>query len=197
VPINVHALGGDGGQEAAEVHQGGGPTAAARFASSTRSKPRSKRRSRSSHQDLRRRRGRLPARGRGQDQALHRPGSRQAATLHGQDASVAVARPSAQGRPRGFRVPIRDIRPATRTRATFYPLLGEMRTMPGLAKRPAGRRCRQVDTETRPHQGPVLERPHKQAAATGAAAAHQRQAPPSRVSCGRVVRRQRARRGAR
>ena len=44
--------------------------------------------------------------------------------------------PTLKGRPRGFRVPIRDIRPATGA-GFLYPLLGEMRTMPGLAKRPA------------------------------------------------------------
>ena len=44
--------------------------------------------------------------------------------------------PALKGRPRGFRVPIRDIRPATGA-GYLYPLLGEMRTMPGLAKRPA------------------------------------------------------------
>ncbi len=44
--------------------------------------------------------------------------------------------PAVKGRPRGFRVPIRDIRPATGA-GYLYPLLGEMRTMPGLPKRPA------------------------------------------------------------
>ena len=44
--------------------------------------------------------------------------------------------PTVKGRPRGFRVPIRDIRPATGA-GYLYPLLGEMRTMPGLPKRPA------------------------------------------------------------
>ena len=44
--------------------------------------------------------------------------------------------PALKGRPRGFRVPIRDIRPATGA-GYLYPLLGEMRTMPGLPKRPA------------------------------------------------------------
>jgi formate--tetrahydrofolate ligase len=44
--------------------------------------------------------------------------------------------PALKGRPRGFRVPIRDIRPATGA-GYLYPLLGEMRTMPGLGKRPA------------------------------------------------------------
>jgi formyltetrahydrofolate synthetase len=44
--------------------------------------------------------------------------------------------PTVKGRPRGFRIPIRDIRPATGA-GYLYPLLGEMRTMPGLPKRPA------------------------------------------------------------
>ena len=54
--------------------------------------------------------------------------------------------PALKGRPRGFRVPIRDIRPATGA-GYLYPLLGEMRTMPGLAKRPAAVDV-DIDTET-------------------------------------------------
>ncbi|MDA8218248.1 MAG: formate--tetrahydrofolate ligase [Dehalococcoidales bacterium] len=42
-----------------------------------------------------------------------------------------------KGRPRGFRVPIRDIR-ASMGAGFLYPLLGEMRTMPGLPSVPAG-----------------------------------------------------------
>lgn len=42
-----------------------------------------------------------------------------------------------KGRPRGFRVPIRDIR-ASMGAGFLYPLLGEMRTMPGLPSEPAG-----------------------------------------------------------
>lgn len=45
--------------------------------------------------------------------------------------------PSLKGRPRGFRVPIRDIR-ASVGAGFLYPLLGEMRTMPGLPTVPAG-----------------------------------------------------------
>ncbi len=45
--------------------------------------------------------------------------------------------PSLKGRPRGFTVPIRDIR-ASAGAGFLYPLLGEMRTMPGLPKVPAG-----------------------------------------------------------
>jgi len=43
-----------------------------------------------------------------------------------------------KGRPRGFTVPIRDIR-ASLGAEFLYPLLGEMRTMPGLGKDPAYR----------------------------------------------------------
>ena len=97
VPINVHAMGGDGGQEAAEVVKAAAdkrrqlqvPLLARRL---DQGEDRDHR-----HQDLRRRRRRLPARGRGQDQALHRAGPRQAAALHGQDAPLALARPGAQG----------------------------------------------------------------------------------------------------
>ena len=42
---------------------------------------------------------------------------------------------SAKGAPRGFRVLIRDIR-ASVGAGFLYPLLGEMRTMPGLPTRP-------------------------------------------------------------
>ncbi len=42
-----------------------------------------------------------------------------------------------KGRPRGFRVPIRDIR-ASVGAGFLYPLCGEMRTMPGLPSEPAG-----------------------------------------------------------
>ena len=42
---------------------------------------------------------------------------------------------SIKGAPTGFRVPIRDIR-ASVGAGFLYPLLGEMRTMPGLPTRP-------------------------------------------------------------
>ena len=45
--------------------------------------------------------------------------------------------PNVKGRPRGFRVPIRDVR-ASVGAGFIYPLLGEMRTMPGLPSQPAG-----------------------------------------------------------
>ena len=47
--------------------------------------------------------------------------------------------PNVKGRPRGFRVPIRDIR-ASVGAGFIYPLLGEMRTMPGLPSTPAGQK---------------------------------------------------------
>ena len=43
--------------------------------------------------------------------------------------------PALKGRPRGFRVPIRDVR-ASLGAGFLYPLLGEMRTMPGLPSAP-------------------------------------------------------------
>jgi formyltetrahydrofolate synthetase len=43
--------------------------------------------------------------------------------------------PSLKGRPQGFRVPIRDVR-ASLGAGFLYPLLGEMRTMPGLPSKP-------------------------------------------------------------
>ncbi|MFQ5861757.1 MAG: formate--tetrahydrofolate ligase [Candidatus Brocadiales bacterium] len=45
--------------------------------------------------------------------------------------------PALQGRPKGFRVPVRDIR-ASIGAGFLYPLLGDMRTMPGLPSKPAG-----------------------------------------------------------
>jgi formyltetrahydrofolate synthetase len=44
--------------------------------------------------------------------------------------------PTLLGRPTGFRVPIRDIRPSVGA-GFLYPLLGEMRTMPALPTEPA------------------------------------------------------------
>lgn len=45
--------------------------------------------------------------------------------------------PNLKGRPSGFRVPIRDVRLAAGA-GFLYPLLGDMRTMPGLPSTPAG-----------------------------------------------------------
>ncbi len=47
--------------------------------------------------------------------------------------------PNLKGRPRGFTVPIRDVRLSAGA-GFLYPLLGEMRTMPGLPSSPAGER---------------------------------------------------------
>ena len=47
--------------------------------------------------------------------------------------------PNLKGRPRGYRIPIRDVK-ASIGAGFLYPLLGEMRTMPGLSKVPAGTR---------------------------------------------------------
>ncbi len=47
--------------------------------------------------------------------------------------------PARKGRPRGFRVPIRDVRLSAGA-GFVTPLLGEMRTMPGLPSHPAGER---------------------------------------------------------
>lgn len=45
--------------------------------------------------------------------------------------------PNLKGRPKGYRIPIRDVK-ASIGAGFLYPLLGEMRTMPGLPKVPAG-----------------------------------------------------------
>ena len=45
--------------------------------------------------------------------------------------------PSWKGRPRNYRIPIRDVN-ASVGAGFLYPLLGEMRTMPGLPSTPAG-----------------------------------------------------------
>jgi formyltetrahydrofolate synthetase len=47
------------------------------------------------------------------------------------------ADPNLKGRPRGFRVGVREVR-ASMGAGFLYPLLGEMRTMPGLPSDPAG-----------------------------------------------------------
>lgn len=53
--------------------------------------------------------------------------------------------PTLLGRPRGFRVPVRDVRLAVGA-GFVTPLLGEMRTMPGLPSRPGGE---QIDIDER------------------------------------------------
>lgn len=55
--------------------------------------------------------------------------------------------PKLKGRPRGFKLPIRDIRPATGA-GFLYPLCGDIRTMPGLPSEPAGNRV-DIDEEGR------------------------------------------------
>ncbi len=45
--------------------------------------------------------------------------------------------PKLKGRPRNFRIPVRDVR-ASVGAGFLYPLLGDMRTMPGLPSQPAG-----------------------------------------------------------
>ncbi|MDR7465157.1 MAG: formate--tetrahydrofolate ligase [Armatimonadota bacterium] len=55
--------------------------------------------------------------------------------------------PNLKGRPRNFRLPIRDIR-ASVGAGFLYPLCGEMRTMPGLPKVPAATKV-DLDLETR------------------------------------------------
>ena len=57
--------------------------------------------------------------------------------------------PKLKGRPRGFKLPIRDIRPSIGA-GFLYPLCGEMSTMPGLPSEPAGNK---VDID---HQGRVV-----------------------------------------
>lgn len=54
--------------------------------------------------------------------------------------------PALLGRPKGFRVPVRDIR-ASVGAGFLYPLLGDMRTMPGLPSKPAGENV-DIDVET-------------------------------------------------
>ncbi|MEN3186022.1 MAG: formate--tetrahydrofolate ligase [Atribacterota bacterium] len=53
--------------------------------------------------------------------------------------------PKLKGRPRNFKLPIRDIRPSIGA-GFLYPLCGEMRTMPGLPSVPAGNKI-DIDSE--------------------------------------------------
>lgn len=52
--------------------------------------------------------------------------------------------PALLGAPRGFRIPVRDLR-ASRGAGFLYPLCGDMRTMPGLGKHPAFEQVDLVD----------------------------------------------------
>jgi formyltetrahydrofolate synthetase len=47
-----------------------------------------------------------------------------------------TADPNVKGEPKGFRIPIRDVR-ASVGAGFIYPLVGKMSTMPGLPTRPA------------------------------------------------------------
>ncbi|MCS7242216.1 formate--tetrahydrofolate ligase [Candidatus Caldatribacterium sp.] len=55
--------------------------------------------------------------------------------------------PKLKGRPRGFKLPVKDIRPAIGA-GFLYPLCGEIRTMPGLPSEPAGNKV-DIDAEGR------------------------------------------------
>ncbi len=136
VPINVHALGGDGGQEAAEVvkaaaDRGGDFKFLYPLDASIKEKIET-----------------IATRVYGADGVDYTPAAEEQIkrfTEQGLDKlPLCMAKthlslshdPNLKGRPRGFRVPIREVRPATGA-GYLYPLLGEMRTMPGLPKRPA------------------------------------------------------------
>ena len=56
--------------------------------------------------------------------------------------------PTLLGRPRGFRVPIREVKLAAGA-GFIYPLAGDMRTMPGLPSVPAGTNV-DIDEQGRP-----------------------------------------------
>ncbi|MGB7537284.1 MAG: formate--tetrahydrofolate ligase, partial [Anaerolineales bacterium] len=58
--------------------------------------------------------------------------------------------PKLKGAPRGWRLPIRDIR-ASIGAGFLYPLCGDMRTMPGLPTRPA-----MMDIDTDPETGKIV-----------------------------------------
>ncbi len=154
VPINVHALGGDGGQEAAEIVKAAADKGGDfKFLYSARRLHQGEDRDHR-HQDLRRRRRGLPARGRGQDQAVHRAGPRQAAAVHGQDAPLAEPRPGAQGP--AARLPRADPRhPAGDRRRLSVPAARRdaHHARPGQA---AGGRRRRHRRRDRPHHRPVL-----------------------------------------
>ncbi len=55
--------------------------------------------------------------------------------------------PKLKGRPRGFKLPVKDIRPSIGA-GFLYPICGEIRTMPGLPSEPAGERV-DIDEEGR------------------------------------------------
>jgi formate--tetrahydrofolate ligase len=136
VPINVHALGGDGGQEAAEVvraaaDRGGDFKFLYPLDASIKEKIET-----------------IATKVYGADGVDYMPAAEEQIKLFTEQGldklPLCMAKthlslshdPNLKGRPRGFRVPIREVRPATGA-GYLYPLLGEMRTMPGLPKRPA------------------------------------------------------------
>jgi formate--tetrahydrofolate ligase len=146
VPISVHALGGDGGQEAAELvraaaDKGGDFRFLYPLEASIKEKIET-----------------IATKVYGADGVDYLPEAEakiRQFTEQGLDKlPVCMAKthlslshdPALKGRPRGFRVPIRDIRPATGA-GYLYPLLGEMRTMPGLSRTPAAVNV-DIDVET-------------------------------------------------
>ena len=146
VPIEVHALGGDGGQEAAEVVKAAADKGGDfRFLYPLDAPIKEKIET-------------IATQIYGADGVDYLPEAEakiEQFTRQGLDRlPICMAKthlslshdPALKGRPRGFRVPIRDIRPATGA-GYLYPLLGEMRTMPGLPKRPAAVDV-DVDVET-------------------------------------------------
>jgi len=136
IPIEVHAKGGDGGQEAAEVvkaaaDKGGDFQFLYPLEASIKEKIET-----------------IATKIYGADGVDYLPAAEEKVKLFTEQGldklPICMAKthlslshdPALKGRPRGFRVPIRDILPATGA-GYLYPLLGEMRTMPGLPKRPA------------------------------------------------------------
>ena len=64
---------------------------------------------------------------------------RRAAGVHRQDAPLHLVGPVAQGRPPGWRLPVREAR-ANVGAGFVYLVSGDMRTMPGLSSSPAAER---------------------------------------------------------
>ena len=106
------------------------------------------------HRDLRRRRRRLHAGGRGQDRALHAARLRQAAHLHGQDPPQPEPQPGLKGVPKGFRFPVRDIK-ASVGAGFLYPALRGHADHAGPAD-PAGLLRRRPGSQDGQGRGPVL-----------------------------------------
>jgi formyltetrahydrofolate synthetase len=146
VPISVHALGGDGGREAAEVVK----AAADRGGDFRFLYP--------LDAPIKEKIETIATKIYGADGVDYLPAAEEKVKLFTEQGldklPLCMAKthlslshdPTWKGRPRGYRVPIRDIRPATGA-GYLYPLLGEMRTMPGLPKRPAAVDV-DVDVET-------------------------------------------------